>query len=97
MYFSFRFLAVGGHLSSIAYSYRLGVSTVSAVIKETTAAIWEALRDDYLKAPSRQRWQEIAQEFWTKWNYPMCVGAIDGKHVAIKVRKLIKDYSPIFI
>lgn len=29
------------------------------------------------------KWIEIAQEFWKRWQYPACVGAIDGKHVRI--------------
>ena len=29
-------------------------------------------------------WLEIADEFKTKWNYPCCIGALDGKHVAIQ-------------
>ena len=29
-------------------------------------------------------WEKIAEEFHTKWNYPFCIGALDGKHIAIR-------------
>lgn len=29
-------------------------------------------------------WKRIEQGFRTKWNFPGCIGAIDGKHVNIK-------------
>ena len=37
-----------------------------------------------MKAPTRQDWQRIEHCFWTQWNYPNCIGAIDGKHVVIQ-------------
>lgn len=80
-----RYLASGDSLSSLSYNYRIAESTLGGIIRETTAAIWRALKDEYLAPPTRRRWQEIASEFWEKWNFPLCLGAMDGKHVRIKV------------
>lgn len=34
--------------------------------------------------PSTQReWENIAKNFFDQWNYPNCIGAIDGKHVVM--------------
>jgi hypothetical protein len=33
---------------------------------------------------SSSQWLEIAKGFESKWNFPLCIGAIDGKHVRIK-------------
>jgi DDE superfamily endonuclease len=28
-----------------------------------------------------EAWQEVASQFNERWNFPNCIGAIDGKHV----------------
>lgn len=32
-------------------------------------------------------WYKISEEFNNKWNYPNCLGAMDGKHVSIRCPK----------
>lgn len=36
-----------------------------------------------MPTPTTDRWDEIAKEFWMKWNFSNCIGAIDGKHVIL--------------
>ena len=39
----------------------------------------------FVDAPThRESWLHIANEFDKKWNFPNCVGAIDGKHIVIQ-------------
>ncbi|KAL4126047.1 hypothetical protein QTP88_010279 [Uroleucon formosanum] len=37
-----------------------------------------------ISANSVKEWKEIEKGFNEKWNFPGCIGAIDGKHVAIR-------------
>lgn len=32
---------------------------------------------------TESEWKEIIQQFSQRWNYPCCVGAVDGKHIRI--------------
>ena len=32
-------------------------------------------------------WADVAAQFESKWNFPNCIGAIDGKHIAIRPPK----------
>lgn len=34
--------------------------------------------------PSRDDWKNIEHGFHTKWNFPGCIGAIDGKHITMR-------------
>ncbi|CAN8014915.1 unnamed protein product, partial [Ixodes persulcatus] len=34
--------------------------------------------------PTTQRWQQVAKGFEQNWNFPHCLGAVDGKHVQIQ-------------
>nr|CAH7717440.1 unnamed protein product [Callosobruchus chinensis] len=34
--------------------------------------------------PNEGQWEQIAKDFEDKWNYPHCIGALDGKHVQIR-------------
>ena len=75
-----RFLTTGDSVRSIASSYRLGHSTVACIVQETAQAIWNILAPTYLPAPKREDWIAIAQQFETRWGFPNCIGALDGKH-----------------
>lgn len=63
---------------SLSFTFRLGRNTVSTIISETTEAIWKALQPDYLDCPDQNGWRQISKGFEERWNFPNCVGAIDG-------------------
>lgn len=73
-------------MKSNSYNYRLGLSTVSNIINVTSSGIWDCLHEDYLPIPTEESWKNIAEQFEMKWQFPNCVGAIDGKHIRIQVK-----------
>lgn len=84
MLICYRYLATGDSFRTIAFSYRVGHSTVAGIIKDVCEAIWDNLVEEYMPPPDGERWQEIAADFQQLWNFPNCVGAVDGKHIVIQ-------------
>ncbi|XP_016662197.1 uncharacterized protein LOC107884489 [Acyrthosiphon pisum] len=76
-----RFLSVGLNFVALKYEFSLGRSTVSKIIKETCEVIWNILQPTEMPEPSSEQWRDIADKFYTKTQFPNCVGAVDGKHI----------------
>ena len=57
---------------------------MSRIVHETCQTIWEVLQPEVMPTPCMERWKEIAAEFYNRWQFPLCVGAMDGKHVVIQ-------------
>ncbi|XP_050314948.1 uncharacterized protein LOC126749314 isoform X1 [Anthonomus grandis grandis] len=79
-----RFLATGNSFRSLGFSYKMGFSTVREIIKEVAKAIKELLASEFLPIPTEQRWEEISARYQSMWNFPNCIGALDGKHINIR-------------
>lgn len=83
-----RYLATGDFQQSHSCLFRIGKSTISNLLRETCEAIWHALKEKYLNVPSTMSdWLRIAKEFKDEWNFPNCIGAIDGKHIMMDCPK----------
>ncbi|XP_065055079.1 putative nuclease HARBI1 [Rhopilema esculentum] len=83
-----RYLATGDSQQSQAFNFRVGRATISNIIRDTCCGIWNALSDTYLSAPeSKEEWKKIADDFESQWNFRHCLGALDGKHVAMECPK----------
>ena len=80
-----RYLASGDSQQSLSFNFRVSRSVVCNTIRETCQIIWQALSEEYMKPPrSQQDWGKSAKDFHTEWNFPNCLGALDGKHIAIE-------------
>ena len=81
---NFSFLATGNSYNTLATRFRVGMSTIQKVVNATCAAIWDELQEGYMPVPDINHWHHSEQGFCTKWNFPNCIGAIDGKHVVMQ-------------
>ncbi|XP_059929868.1 uncharacterized protein LOC132473675 [Gadus macrocephalus] len=79
-----RYLATGDSFHTIGFSYRVGTSSVCRIVREVASAIWTALVEEEMSVPKRADWSTMAEQFEWRWNFPNCIGAIDGKHVVIQ-------------
>ena len=79
-----RFLAAGDSQVSLSYAYRVSKSSVTLIIGDVLDALWDCFHKKFLPTPSPEDWAVIATRFKERWNFPNCIGALDGKHVAIQ-------------
>ena len=80
----FRFLASGDSYKTIGGRFRLSPCTVSLIVPKVCEVIWQILVDQYMPTPTEDDWKAIETGFRTRWNFPNCCGALNGKHVALR-------------
>lgn len=81
-----RYLATGDCITSTTYTYLVSLSSAINIIRETSEVIWSLLVKDVMQGKLvKEDWLNIAAQFEELWQFPHCIGAIDGKHVTIQV------------
>ncbi|XP_030767516.1 protein ALP1-like [Sitophilus oryzae] len=80
-----RYLSQGTSMQALAWNFHVGHATVHCIVNETCQVLWNVLSPIYLKSPNTEKeWKDISDGFWSRWNFPNCIGALDGKHINIK-------------
>ena len=96
-----RYLATGESYTSLSCQFRVGRSTISKFLPQVCRAIQDEFTREYLRCPTTpDEWKELETEFRIRWNVPHALGALDGKHVALKKPKnsgaLYHNYKGFF-
>ena len=79
-----RYLALGNSQQSAAFLFKVVHSTGNKIVNEVCDALWDP-STDYISPPSSEsEWKNIVLGFENHWNMSHCLGAIDGKHIAMK-------------
>ena len=80
-----RHLASGSQSVDMQYAWRVPQNTICLAVKEVCQAIVEVYKDELMTCPTTpDGWRKIAGDFYSKWNCPHCLGALDGKSIAMK-------------
>ena len=82
-----RYLATGESYTSLSCQFRVGRSTISKFLPEVCRAIQDEFTRKYLRCPDE--WKELKREFRIRWKVPHALGALDGKHVALKPKNTL--------
>lgn len=93
-------MATGESFRSLAFAFRISQSYTTRIIQLVLKSLSSRLTGKLLKPPSPEDSIRIAGEYWDRWNFPNCVGAIDGKHIRIfcpgKSGSLFFNYKDYF-
>ena len=80
-----RHLATGNDYTALQYSFRVSNSAIAKFVPKVCDAIVTVYMEEVLKCPrTPEEWLTVAQGFSQRWQYHNCLGAVDGKHVAMK-------------
>ncbi|XP_057310614.1 uncharacterized protein LOC130648579 [Hydractinia symbiolongicarpus] len=79
-----RFLATGESYESLMYQFRIHKTTISQFILTVCQEIYLSFKDQYLHLPNtKEEWMAQEEKIRTRWQFPNCIGAADGKHISI--------------
>lgn len=92
-------MATRESLRSLGFTFWISQSYITGIIQFILKSSSLRLPGILLKPPSKDL-IKTAREFWEKWNFPNCVGSIDGKHIRIscpgKSDSLFFSYKDFF-
>lgn len=92
----FRYLGSGNIFTDLLYIFRMGISTISMIVREVCCVLWICLHEECIPIPSKEKWKYIATAFWQISNFPNVLGVVDGKQVEI-INPLCSMYGTMVI
>ncbi|KAK7879787.1 hypothetical protein WMY93_033541 [Mugilogobius chulae] len=79
-----RYLRSGNNFHNIAETFRVAQSSVCKIVPQVVAALWEGLKEEFLSPLDSHRWRSVSDGFRTRWDFPLCCGALDGRQVVLR-------------
>ncbi len=79
------YMATGDSSKCLQYGFHVAYNCICLLIAEVTSTIVDTYHEEVIITPTTpDDWMVIAINNSRKWQYHHCLGAIDGKHVAIR-------------
>ncbi|KAL0870611.1 hypothetical protein ABMA27_005572 [Loxostege sticticalis] len=79
-----QYLITGRCLRNLQFSTVISHQLLSKIIPETCEAIIKVLNENIRLPETEEEWLIEAEQFEKLWQFPHCLGSMDGKHVEIQ-------------
>ncbi len=77
-------LATKVECRTIGKLFEVGKSAVCSILYNFIRAVVAQLVDEFIQLPKGASLQSVLDGFLNRWNFPQCIGAVDGTHFDIK-------------
>ncbi|KAL0818787.1 hypothetical protein ABMA28_008114 [Loxostege sticticalis] len=84
-FLTLRFLSTGISFRNLAFSFRLGKTTVRKIVYTTCTAIWSNLHQVHLPVPTVEILNKVADKYFDKWQFPNSLADADKRFLVIEV------------
>ncbi|XP_026673863.1 uncharacterized protein LOC113465000, partial [Ceratina calcarata] len=78
-----RYLATGDLYTSLQYLFNVSKQLISKIVPEVCRALVKTLFKHVTVPSTIEEWREVSNNFEQAWNFPHCLGALDGKHILL--------------
>ncbi|XP_075985597.1 uncharacterized protein LOC142982798 [Anticarsia gemmatalis] len=88
-----RYLATGDSYGSLSYTFRVSKQVICHTIPKVCQEFFKGIKFfckviniilEFQTPTNVNEWKEKSRNFEILWNFPHCIGAIDGKHVLLE-------------
>ncbi|XP_022835157.1 protein ALP1-like [Spodoptera litura] len=79
-----RYLATGDSFASLMFLFKVSKELIARIVPETCKALISVLKENIKMPNTSEEWMILERQFDHLWNFPHCIGAMDGKHVVIQ-------------
>ena len=73
-----RFVTSGESYRASEYHFRVLHSLICNIVPEVMEAIYQEFQDALQCPNTPEQWKQVADDFFQKWQYPNCIGVVDG-------------------